>query len=162
MFLFNLCRLFVYTLQHYVLFVFRNVLVLSPSLLDVFRSEGVWDFIFSENFFYFGPVSADSAGEYCSFSEVLPWNNEKFSDTNSTDPQVNTNQIEILQIEVISILEFAATLNGNSHNLVGSICVCSIYLCPDMYAFVLACIMFLFCFIFNWTNGTECKKKGFW
>lgn len=115
-----MCRLFVYVLQHHVLFVLRNVLILSPSQLDVFRSEGVWDFIFSENFFYFGPVSAECAEGYDSCREILPWDYACNLDSSSTDHQVNSSEIEILQIEVISILEFAATLTGNSHNLVGA------------------------------------------
>ncbi|KAL1821830.1 hypothetical protein ACET3Z_016699 [Daucus carota] len=113
----NYLRLFVYVLQHHVLFVLRNVLILSPSQLDVFRSEGVWDFIFSENFFYFGPVSAECAEGYDSCREILPWDYACNLDSSSTDHQVNSSEIEILQIEVISILEFAATLTGNSHNL---------------------------------------------
>lgn len=115
-----MCRLFVYVLQHHVLFVLRKVLILSPSQLDVFRSEGVWDFIFSENFFYFGSVSAECAAGYNSYSEILPWDYVCNLDPNLTGLQVNSNEIEILQTEVISILELAATLTGNSHNLVGS------------------------------------------
>lgn len=111
------CRLFVYVLQHHVLFVLRKVLILSPSQLDVFRSEGVWDFIFSENFFYFGSVSAECVDSY---SEILPWDYVCNLDPNLTDHQINSNEIEILQTEVISTLEFAATLTGNSHNLVRS------------------------------------------
>lgn len=113
----NYLRLFVYVLQHHVLFVLRKVLILSPSQLDVFRSEGVWDFIFSENFFYFGSVSAECAEGYNSYSEILPWDYVYDLDPNLTDHQVKSNEMEILQTEVISTLEFAATLTGNSHNL---------------------------------------------
>lgn len=110
----------VYTLQHYVLFVFQKVLVLSPSLLDVFRGDGVWDFIFSENFFYFGPASAELSAEYCKHNEVLPWNHETDSGLNCSGSQVNTNETGVLQMEVISFVKYAATLEGSSHNLVGS------------------------------------------
>lgn len=115
-----MCRLFVYVLQHHVLFVLRKVLILSPSQLDVFRSEGVWDFIFSENIFYSGPVSAECAAGCNSYSEILPWDYVCNLDSNISELHVNSNKIEILQNEVISILELAATLTGNSHNLVGS------------------------------------------
>ncbi|KAA8528370.1 hypothetical protein F0562_035725 [Nyssa sinensis] len=111
-------RMFVYMLQHYVLFALRKVLVLSPSLLDVFRAEGVWDLIFSENFFYFGPASAEFSGEYCTDNVVLPpWNFEAFSSSSRINSQVNIGDIETLQIEVISFVAFAATSDGSSHNL---------------------------------------------
>jgi WD40 repeat protein len=99
-------RVLIYTLQRYALFVFRKVLVLSPSLLDVFRAEGVWDFIFSENFFYFGLASAEFFENH---DEVTPWNQETVSDLQGG--------CEVLQIEVISFVKYAATLDGSSHNL---------------------------------------------
>ncbi|CAL5383977.1 unnamed protein product [Camellia sinensis] len=110
-------RIFFYTLQHYALFAFRKVLVSSPSLLDVFRAEGVWDLIFSENFFYFGPASAEGFGELRKYDEVPPWNLEIYSSSDGLGSQLNGSEVDILQIEVISFVEFAATLNGSSHNL---------------------------------------------
>ncbi|KAI8015885.1 BEACH domain-containing protein B [Camellia lanceoleosa] len=110
-------RIFFYTLQHYALFAFRKVLVSSPSLLDVFRAEGVWDLIFSENFFYFGPASAECFGELRKYDEVPPWNLEIYSSSDGLGSQLNGSEVDILQIEVISFVEFAATLNGSSHNL---------------------------------------------
>ncbi|CAL5385752.1 unnamed protein product [Camellia sinensis] len=104
-------------LSHYALFAFRKVLVSSPSLLDVFRAEGVWDLIFSENFFYFGPASAECFGELRKYDEVPPWNLEIYSSSDGLGSQLNGSEVDILQIEVISFVEFAATLNGSSHNL---------------------------------------------
>uniref|UniRef100_A0A162A6C6 BEACH domain-containing protein n=1 Tax=Daucus carota subsp. sativus TaxID=79200 RepID=A0A162A6C6_DAUCS len=110
-------RLFVYVLQHHFLFVLRKVLISSPSLLDVFRSVGLWDFIFSENYFYFGSVLDDFAANYNASSGIRCWNYEYKFDSNLTDHQVNKNMIENLRIEVFSLMEFAATLTGNVHNL---------------------------------------------
>ncbi|KAL6995197.1 hypothetical protein U1Q18_005332 [Sarracenia purpurea var. burkii] len=110
-------RIFVYTLQHYVIFAFRKVLVLSPTLLDVFRAEGVWDLIFSENFFYFRRVSAKCFREYCQHDEVSPWNLGIYSSSDNIGSQLYGSELDILQIEVISFVEFAATLNDSSHNL---------------------------------------------
>ncbi|CAK9186584.1 unnamed protein product [Ilex paraguariensis] len=110
-------RIFIYTLQHYVLFTFRKVLVLFPSLLGVFRAEGVWDFVFSENFFYFGSASAEYFGEYCTYSEVPGLNVGNCSDSNGADSQLIAKETDSLQIEVVSFVEFAATLNGSSHNV---------------------------------------------
>lgn len=87
---------------------FRKVLVSSPASLKVFRDEGIWELIFSENFFYFGPASDDLSGECCTYEESPPELLSAFSGTNN-----------ILQMEVISFVEFAATSNGSAHNLVG-------------------------------------------
>ncbi|GFY85907.1 binding protein [Actinidia rufa] len=111
-------RIFVYTLQHYVLFAFRKILVSSPTLLDVLRAEGVWDLIFSENFFYFWPASAECFVEYCKYDEVPPWNLEIYSSSNRISSELHGSEVDILQIEAISFVEFAATLNDSSHNLV--------------------------------------------
>lgn len=110
-------RIFVYTLQHYVLFAFRKVLVSSPTLLDTFRGEGVWDLIFSENFFYFRPVPTECLGKYCKYDEVFPWNLEVSSSSNSITTHLHRSEVDILQIDVISFVEFAATLSDSSHNL---------------------------------------------
>ncbi|KAI3726569.1 hypothetical protein L1987_66367 [Smallanthus sonchifolius] len=109
-------RIFLYSLQHYVLFVFRKTLVLSPSLLDIFRSEGFWDFIFSEHF-YFGSGSTVIPEAYINYSDVRPWSNEPYTRSKSFNKQVQSNEANILQTNVISVVEFAATLDATSHNL---------------------------------------------
>lgn len=137
-----MCRLFVYVLQHQFLFVVRKVLISSPSLLDVFRSAGVWNFIFSKSYFYSGLVSADCAASFNAYIGILPWTCNSNSNANFTDLQVNKNAIETLQIKVFSLLEFAATLTGNAHNEVGTSVFSS---CFDVYNF----IFFIFeCFFF--------------
>lgn len=105
---FIICRVFFNTLQHCVLNAFRMVLVSSPASLKVFRDEGIWELIFSENFFYFGPASDDLSAECCTYDESPPELLSAFSGFNS-----------ILQMEVISFVEFAATSDGSAHNLVG-------------------------------------------
>ncbi|XP_059637635.1 BEACH domain-containing protein B [Cornus florida] len=110
-------RIFVYTLQHYVLSAFRKVLGFSPALLDVFRAEGIWDLIFSENFFYFGPSLTALSEEYRTYNEVHSGNSEIGCSSSCINSQVNASGVEGLQIEVISFVELAATLNGSSHNL---------------------------------------------
>lgn len=110
------CRVFVHILQHYVLSTFRKVLVSFPRLLDVFRDERVWDFVFSENFFYFGPVSSEFLGANCSNSEILISRSEDFS--KFTCMEGGGIEIDVLQAEAISLVEFAATLSENLHNLV--------------------------------------------
>ncbi|XP_073132382.1 BEACH domain-containing protein B isoform X2 [Henckelia pumila] len=110
-------RIFAYTLQQCALSSFRKVLVSSPSLVDVFRTEGVWDFIFSENFFYFGPAPAEIIGDNWHRSEILLVHKERYGGSSSDDGRGNTNEVEIFQIEVISFVEFAACLSGSSHNL---------------------------------------------
>ncbi|KAH7524781.1 hypothetical protein FEM48_Zijuj06G0155600 [Ziziphus jujuba var. spinosa] len=89
---------FVNTLQHCLLSTFRRVLITSPLSLEVFQEEGIWDLIFSENFFYFGPASEDISGD-CRTSK-----SKNFG-------------FEILQREVISFVEFAATSSESIHNL---------------------------------------------
>ncbi|XAR62071.1 hypothetical protein NMG60_11016666 [Bertholletia excelsa] len=108
-------RIFVYTLQHYVLLAFRKVLVSSPKLLDVFRAEGVWDLIFSEKFFYFEPGLAECFGEHGKYDGIPPWNLESYA--NSDRSQIICEGVDVLQIEAISFVEFTATLIGTSHNL---------------------------------------------
>ncbi|KAH7849592.1 hypothetical protein Vadar_020109 [Vaccinium darrowii] len=109
--------IFVCTLQHYVLYAFRKVLVSSPALLDIFRGEGVWELIFSETFFYSRPLSTECLGKYCKYDEVPPWNLDIYSSSNSITTHLHRSEVDIVQIEVISFVEFAATLNDSSHNL---------------------------------------------
>ncbi|KAL8030230.1 hypothetical protein ABFX02_14G273200 [Erythranthe guttata] len=110
-------RIFAYTMQHYVLFAFKKVLVSSPSLVDVFRAEGVWDFIFSESFFYFGPAPAEFSGEDSSRNEVSLMDDAGYCGSSSVEDRVNANGGENFQAEIISFMELASTLSGISHNL---------------------------------------------
>lgn len=114
------CRVFVNTLQHYVLNTFRKVLVSSPVLLEVFREEGIWDLIFSENFFYFGPALEELSAEYYAYNEGSPRKPEIYATSSSTNSQVKSCGVEILQMEVISFIEYVATSDGSAHNLVGA------------------------------------------
>ncbi|KAL0392386.1 UNVERIFIED_CONTAM: BEACH domain-containing protein B, partial [Sesamum radiatum] len=109
--------IFAYTMQQCVLFAFKKVLLSSPSLVDVFRSEGVWDFIFSESFFYFGLAPTEFSGENFRSNEAPLMDDDGYSGSISSVDQVNLYDVDILQVEVISFMEFAATLNGTSHNL---------------------------------------------
>nr|XP_027094520.1 BEACH domain-containing protein B isoform X2 [Coffea arabica]XP_027094521.1 BEACH domain-containing protein B isoform X3 [Coffea arabica] len=110
-------RIFVYTLQHSVLLTFRKILILLPSSLDVFRAEGAWDFIFSENLFYYGPTAVEFSGDNCSSSEGFIMRSRQFSGFTGNDGHISSNEVEVLQVEAISFLELAATLSGISHNL---------------------------------------------
>ncbi|EXB79620.1 BEACH domain-containing protein lvsC [Morus notabilis] len=108
-------RIFINTLQHGILDAFRKVLVALPASLDVLREEGIWELIFSENFFYFELSSEDSV-ESCTYYES-PREREAYSSSNTVDNQAKIHGVEILQMEVISFVEFAATSNGSAHNL---------------------------------------------
>ncbi|CAN4092326.1 unnamed protein product [Withania somnifera] len=110
-------RMFIYTLQHHVLFAFKKILVLLPSLLQVFRAEGAWDFIFSENFFYFGLASLGSSDDFLSEKVSSDDCNEQCCDSNGRTSSLSFHELEAFQTEVVSFLEFAATLTGSSHNL---------------------------------------------
>ncbi|XP_075088788.1 BEACH domain-containing protein B isoform X2 [Nicotiana tabacum] len=110
-------RTFIYTLQHHVLFAFRKILVLLPSLLHVFRAEGAWDFIFSEIFFYFGLASLGSSDDSLSKKGSSDDCNEQCCDSNGRSTSLSLHELEALQTEVVSFVEFAATFTGSSHNL---------------------------------------------
>ncbi|KAK1300212.1 hypothetical protein QJS10_CPB13g00240 [Acorus calamus] len=73
----------------------RKLLISSATLFEVFRQEGIWDLIFSESFFYFKGVSEEISGK----------------------SEASLDESDIIQMEVISFLEFAATLTGNTHNV---------------------------------------------
>lgn len=117
------CRFFISILQHRVLTAFRKVLISSPALLEVFRKEGIWDLIFSENFFYFGSASEELSEELTLYLEGSPGRLEKYFASGSNAVQLKFGGIEIIQIEAISFVELAATSNGSVHNLV---CSCHI------------------------------------
>ncbi|RLM79604.1 BEACH domain-containing protein B [Panicum miliaceum] len=106
-------RILANTLQHYMLCTFRKVLISAPALLKSFREEGLWDLIFSEKFFYFG-----SSVDYMHQIIQETWNDQLIDAPKSTDSEsLNEIDVNILQAEAISFLEFAATLNENSNNL---------------------------------------------
>ncbi|KAM6596704.1 hypothetical protein CsatA_007228 [Cannabis sativa] len=109
-------RVFIKTLQHCILVAFRKVLVTFPLSLVVFREEGIWELIFSESFFYFGPTSEDASAKSCTYNESLT-KNEVYSTSHIIDNQAKSYGVDILQRELISFLEFAATLSGSAHNL---------------------------------------------
>ncbi|XP_057426071.1 BEACH domain-containing protein B isoform X2 [Lotus japonicus] len=108
-------RVFVTILQNTVLNAFRNLLSSSPLSLEIFREEGIWDLIFSENFFYFESASEESAGQISAYnkkSEILSASSNT-SDTSTTEVK----GVNSLQMEALSFVEFAATSNGNTHNM---------------------------------------------
>nr|KYP63865.1 Retrovirus-related Pol polyprotein from transposon 297 family [Cajanus cajan] len=106
-------RVFVSTLQNTVLNAFRNLLSSSPMSLEIFHEEGVWDLIFSENFFYFESGSVESVGQIFACNEK----SEISSASKGTGNTAEVNGINSLQMEIISFVEFAATCNGNTQNL---------------------------------------------
>ena len=106
-------RILANTLQNYMLCTFRKVLISAPVLLKSFREEGLWDLIFSEKFFYFG------SSVECIHQIVGDTQSDHFVDaTESNGSKSNLADVNILQSEAISFLEFAATLNENTNNLV--------------------------------------------
>ena len=97
-----------------MLCTFRKVLISAPGLLKSFREEGLWDLIFSEKFFYFG-----SSVDYMHQIIHATWNDRLIDAPKSTNSEsFNEIDVNILQAEAISFLEFAATLIENSNNLV--------------------------------------------
>ncbi|KAJ4830317.1 hypothetical protein Tsubulata_011294 [Turnera subulata] len=113
----NHLRVFAGALQHSVLVDFKKVLVSSPLSIEVFREERIWDLIFSENFFYFAPSSKETALDRCTYDQGFPGKLEISSPSSSTKPEACDGSFEILQMEIISFLELAATSNGSAHNL---------------------------------------------
>ncbi|EPS68659.1 hypothetical protein M569_06109, partial [Genlisea aurea] len=109
-------RFFAFTLQQYVLFAFKKVLQSLPSLIDVFRAEGLWDFIISENFLYFGPSSSEYSLENIGI-DVSSMDAEMYGVDSYSEQQADTSPVEKFQLEAISFLEYAATLSGSTHNL---------------------------------------------
>ncbi|MBA0798001.1 hypothetical protein Gohar_008640 [Gossypium harknessii] len=97
-------------MQHCALNAFKKVLTSSAPLLEVFRKEGIWDLIFSENFFYFGSSSEECYEVSTPYPDGSPKKVEEYSASGSTG-------IQILQIEASSFVELAATSNGSIHNL---------------------------------------------
>ncbi|MCI25654.1 putative BEACH domain LvsC-like protein [Trifolium medium] len=84
--------------------------------LEVFREEGIWDLVFSENFFYFESASEETAGQIFAYNQK----SEFLSASSSTIDTPEVNGVNSLQMEIMSFVEFAATSNGNTHNMVGT------------------------------------------
>ncbi|KAF7097943.1 hypothetical protein CFC21_099720 [Triticum aestivum] len=102
------------TIQIYTIRTFRRVLVSAPALLAAFREEGVWDLIFSEDCFYVGSSVEDIQFHIGTENQ----NDNVKNNRTATDSQSSYwIDVNILQVEAISFLEFAATLNENTYNL---------------------------------------------
>lgn len=127
-----------------MLCTFRKVLISAPDLLKSFRAEGLWDLMFSEKVFYFG-----SSVEYI-HQIVRETQNDHFIDaTKSTGSKsFNQDDVNILQAEAISFLEFAAILNENTNNLVSKISPALPKMLPILHNFNTA-ILFLHPFSLN-------------
>lgn len=121
-----------------MLCTFKKVLISAPDLLKSFRAEGLWDLIFSEKIFYFG-----SSVEYI-HQIVCETQNDHFIDAIKSTGSKSFNQadVNILQAEAISFLEFAATLNENTNNLVSKISPALPKMLPILHNFNTA-ILFL-------------------
>ncbi|XP_047071626.1 BEACH domain-containing protein B-like [Lolium rigidum] len=102
------------TIQLYTIRTFRRVLVLAPALLTAFREEGVWDLIFSEDCFYFGSSAEDIQFHIVTENQNDSVRNNKIATDSESSYRTDVN---ILHVEAISFLEFAATLNENTYNL---------------------------------------------
>ncbi|KAJ7525246.1 hypothetical protein O6H91_17G043300 [Diphasiastrum complanatum] len=106
------------SLQHYFLDIFKKLLAMSPTTLRLFREEGVWALMFSEYFFYFKFVS-DKVSSQADPGETLGCmpNLELQIESRKSFTSVVALDAEPLQLEVISFLELAATINGCTDNL---------------------------------------------
>jgi len=138
----NHIRILSNTLQHYMLSTFRKVLISAPVLLKSFREEGLWDLIFSEKIFYFGS-SVECIHQIIGETETQT---DHFTDaTESTGSKSNLPDVNILQSEAISFLEFAATLNENTNNLVSEIS-------PSSHNMLLILHNFEYCHVFSFMS----------
>lgn len=114
----------------------------TPTVVNLFRKDGVWDLVFSEWFFYYGFEDSSrfsergkrhsSVTEDCSAST---WKIQKAPSLNFGTPNSEgfalsfyvSLDTEPLRLEVISFLELAATTSGISDNLVITSPVVSIF-----------------------------------
>ncbi|KAJ1260421.1 hypothetical protein BS78_10G231000 [Paspalum vaginatum] len=110
----NHIKIFSKTLQHYMIRMFKRVLISTPTLLPAFREEGVWDLIFSGNFFYFGSSVQDTHLHMVTDIQNGDVNGDPIS---TYSESLYRTDVNILQVEAISFLEFAATLNENTYNM---------------------------------------------
>ncbi|CAK9238386.1 unnamed protein product, partial [Sphagnum troendelagicum] len=129
-------RLLSSTLQHYTLCVLKKLLELSPSVLQLYQEDGVWDVMFSQYFFYFGLGEYSmqgfetTAGSTMGSSLVVTANRtvceaplsastgiEDGADHEDYVIQIpDSMDMEPLRLEVISFVELAATVNGTQNN----------------------------------------------
>lgn len=125
------------TLQHYVLHVFKKMLEGTPTVVNLFRKDGVWDLVFSEWFFYFGfgDLNRSVEKERKSGPKIGDdsQSTSKIQKASTSDVNISTGNLnprecvlsihvssdtEPLRLEVISFLELAATTSALSDNLV--------------------------------------------
>ncbi|KNA15279.1 hypothetical protein SOVF_099670 isoform A [Spinacia oleracea] len=99
-------RMFVCILQHQVLYALRQVLSSLPTLLEVFRAERIWELIFSDDFFFGSALEDIEVNSPVTKRSCL-----------SSTCRGNDSEVQVLQIEVISFAELAASLNETTHNL---------------------------------------------
>lgn len=95
-------------------------------MLEIFRAEGVWDLLFSENFFYFG-LASEEAKENFSFCEQ---GRKYLGETLTFDCSGNLMEADesvTLPMGVVSLVEYAATLSINLHNLVSLVFLLYLY-----------------------------------
>ncbi|KAK4792509.1 hypothetical protein SAY86_022944 [Trapa natans] len=109
-------RVFMNTLQQTMLNTFRKILTSSPAYLEMLRDEGIWDLLFSENFFYFGPAFDESSGDCCSSNKEFSGRFDTRSSSDCLDP-LKASGPELLQLDIISFVELAATSIECAHNL---------------------------------------------
>ncbi|XP_024315441.1 BEACH domain-containing protein B [Brachypodium distachyon] len=112
----NHIKILAKTIQLYMIRTFRRVLVSAPALLTAFREEGVWDLIFSEDCFYIG---SSVSVEDIQFHIVREDQNDNVKNNRKATNYESSyrTDVNILQVEAISFLEFAATMNENTYNL---------------------------------------------
>ncbi|CAK9883045.1 unnamed protein product [Sphagnum jensenii] len=130
-------RLLSSTLQHYTLCVLKKLLELSPSVLQLYQEDGVWDVMFSQYFFYFGLGDYSmqgfetTAGSTMGSSLVVTASRtvceaplsastgiEDGADHEDYVIQIpDSMDMEPLRLEVISFVELAATVSGTQNNL---------------------------------------------
>lgn len=111
-------RILASSLQHYILCAFRKVLVSAPALLEIFREEKIWELIFSAKFFYFGSSLEEFKMGRGTFSSGVLIDPEISYRPENPNDLTKPAEVDVLQVEAISFLEFVAGLNGNKNNLV--------------------------------------------
>jgi hypothetical protein len=109
----------------------------TPTVVNLFRKDGVWELVFSEWFFYFGFGDSNRFAERGKKGSSNPGPTSKptwkIQKTPTLDVNINagnpnpqefalsifvSSDTEPLRLEVISFLELAATASGISDNLV--------------------------------------------
>ncbi len=116
----------------------KKLLELSPSVLQLYQEDGVWDVMFSQYFFYFGlgdysmqgfettagstmgsSLVVTAKGTVCEAHLSASTGIEDGADHEDYIIQIpDSMDMEPLRLEVISFVELAATVNGTQNNLV--------------------------------------------